>query len=78
MTVINKESIRKVVSPDWLGAQRYVYSSYLSTSTDVIAADYFDDSPFDHAPRDLMWCKLQDGYFTLRFTSPTTAEIATD
>ena len=78
MTVINKESIRIASSPDWLGAIRYVYNSYLATSSDVIAADYFDDSPFDHAERDLMWCKLQDGYFVLRFISPTTAEIATD
>ncbi len=59
-------------------ATMYRYSNYSDASTDVIAADYFDEPGFNFAARDLMWCKLSDGYFTLRFTSTTTAEIATD
>lgn len=78
MTTPFSERIKSAVSPDWLGAPRYVYSNYLASSTDVIATDYFDEDGFSFGVRDLMWCKLSDGYFTLRFTSPTTAEIATD
>lgn len=77
MPIPFSDTIQRVVSPDWFGA-RYTYSNYLALSTDVIASGYFEDDSFNFAERDLMWCKLSDGYFTLRFTSPTTAEIATD
>lgn len=78
MAIPNIQSIKRIPRPTWLGATSYVYSNYLAASTDVIAADYFDDESIPFAARDLMWAKLSDGYFTLRFTSGTTAEIATD
>ena len=78
MAVPNEENIKAIKTPGWFGAQRYTYSNYSLASTDVIASDFFADTRFNFAARDLMWCKLSAGYFTLRFTSSTTAEIATD
>jgi len=78
MPIANKQTIKRVTSPDYYGATRYVYENYGASSTNVIANNFFDDDDFDFAFRDLMWCKLSNGYFTLRFISPTTAEIATD
>jgi len=78
MPIPNRETIKTITSPDWLGATRRVYSNYLASSTDVIAADFFEDDSFNFAARDLMWARLSDGYFTFRFINTTTVEVATD
>ncbi len=64
--------------PAWFGARHLTYNDYLTTSAAIVATDFFADYPDVLNPRDLIWCNLNDGYFTLRMVTPTTAEIATD
>ena len=78
MTIPFKESIKRQSTSDWYGATRYVYSNYLASSSDIIAANYFDDPSFSFSERDLLWAKLSDGYETFRFINSTTVEVATD
>jgi len=79
MTTPFKENIKtQPRPPTWNGAVMYTYANYLASSTDVIATDFFDEPEFIFAERDLMWCNLSDGYFTLRFINTTTAVIAID
>ena len=78
MAIPSVRTLRRISTPDFFGGTRYVYSNYLLASTDVIAADFFEDDSIPFAERDLMWAKLSDGYFVLRFINGTTAEIATD
>ena len=71
-------TIRPTSNPKGVAGTTFRYDSYLTTSTQAIVTDFFDDVPgTQFAVRDLMIARLQDGWFYLRFITPTTAEIDT-
>lgn len=78
MTTPNKDTVRVADRPPtWFGARMISYHSFPTPSATAISTDFFDED-LNLEPRDIIWCKLQDGYFTLRMVTNTTAEIAVD
>ena len=59
------------------GASVYAHINPNNTIAEATATDWFDGvTQYEIRAGDIMWVQMSDGFTTLSFTTPTTAEIA--
>lgn len=76
MAIPFRKTIHRQNPPTWYGAPIYVYNNNTDSASDIIVSDFFDDDSFAFGVGDLLWAKLNDGYETFVFITPTTVEAS--